>query len=1033
LGLYKIQSLFAGVKRLSNLWIIKDALDQVQGPFDTAEILIQIKNGVLSGDEKIASYPEGAWKEISAEPEFFDYMLSVLTGEDVPFPKSQKNKLIEGPEKPEPSQVDYTVPITSEDKVPDLLSDAEPIFPNEKFSSDPDSDTNTGVGDSELEKATSELDQKESSDKPVAPVVQHREIKGRSHLFEDRQAQSIDELKRLNEKSEKDLKDKKLLYLLAVVASGLILSFVFVGDSKAPKKNYFSFVLPEQSKKTIESVNQKNKNLKKAIGLIKTDLTKNVIMAQRILNSVLSYEPRNKTSLLFLCNSYMRLWDFTGKTGADLYVVSEISKRAYGIGSDGDVLYSCRLVEMILRGKIDEAEIAVNAFMNSEALSGKVSFYLRFFKGYLLAQKKEYTFAASFLESSVKIEPKWIPSLLLLGDVYKKLNRSQESYNLFARVLKISPQHPEAHYHLAILNIEVFGKIKRGLSIFRKAVSLSEGKLIDKKIQSKAYSTVAKLYLKNRRRSKAEDYARIAFELDSSNISAKNILISTGAKADASSADKYIMAEAEALFNAGEWKAAAAVYEQAYSINSRNGLAALRISECYWKQSFVKDAIKWGELAVAANPRRIESYTSLSNFLINQFRFVDAARVLMKAKSINKSSYEVYRGFAKIAYLRKNYRGAIKYSREALTIYSNDVESILILVKAYKSLDEIEKAYANARAAMEVSRSSFELENIYVELLMKTQGFPTAKEYIDARMNASSGDLKYQVMLANMYFEDQQYIEAANISGKANELLEGEMHEGLLVYAKSMGALGKLGIALDFYQRAFLLKPTEVDPLFFSGVMLVENKKPKLAIEQFERVQRANPNYPDLQYQWAVAKKKVAEKEKSKEMALEAIILCKKELAKNPAHYQSYLLIAESYYILGDIVQSKTQKIGQEDAGYSGSYSEMVSWYKLCAKNYQKAIDVTGGLGGGVFIDMAKCYRLSGALDQASASAVRAEELDKTNPRIWMETGQIYEQQGNRRAALKAYENFLLVYPNAPNKKEVENRINRLKNMIEEN
>lgn len=1002
---------------MSSLWIVKDALDQVQGPFDTQEILIQIKNGVLTGDEMIASYPEGAWKQISSQPDFFDYLLSVLAGEDVDIDTpSDSNDSDENT-----AQIDVTVSLGADKKIEDFLSGAEPIFP--------DHEEEEGFKDSE-ESSDKELGRR--SEDFLAPLVQHREVKGRSHLFEDRQAHSIDELNRLNEKSEKDRKANRLLYLLVVVGVGLLLSLLLVDSGSKTKKNQYGFVLPERLKATVSSTDEKNQNLKKAVALIKTDLTLNVMKAQRILNGVLSYEPRNKTSLLFLCNSYLRLWDYTGKTGRDLYVVSEISKRAYGIGSDGDVLYSCRLVEMILRGNINEAQIAVDAFLNSEALSGQVSFYLRYFKGYLLAQKKDYTFAASFLESSVKIEPQWIPSLSLLGEVYKKLNRSQESYNLFARILKISPQHPEAHFQLATLNIEIFGRPKKGMKIFKKAVSVSEGKLVDKKIQSKAYSAVAKLYLRNGKKSQAEDYARQAFDFDPSNISAKNILISTGAKADASSADKYIMAEAEALFNAGEWKAATAVYEQAYAINSRNGLAALRISECYWNQSFVKDAIKWGELAVAANPRRIEAYINLAKFLINQYRMVDAARVLMKAKRVNKSSYEIYRSFAKIELLRKNYKGAVRFSKKALSIYSNDVESILILVRAYNAMGETEKAYANARAAMEVSRSSFELENLFVELLMRTQGFPAAQEYIDGRMNASAGDLKYQIILANMYLADQQYLKAAQISGKANELLEGEMYEGLIIYAKAAGALGKLEVALDFYQRAFLVKPTQADPLFFSGVMLVKNDRPKLAMEQFERVQRANANYPDLSYQWALAKKKVAEKENSREIALDAIKLAKKELAKNPSHFESYLLIAELYYILGSLSKNKTQAMGQKEAGYTQAYAEMVSWFKLCAKSYQKAIDLAVQPGE-VFIDMAKCYRLSGSLDQARASAVMAEDLDKTNPRIWMETAQIYEQQGNRRAALKAYENFQLIYPNAPNKKEVENKINTLKSMIEEN
>jgi tetratricopeptide (TPR) repeat protein len=214
--------------------------------------------------------------------------------------------------------------------------------------------------------------------------------------------------------------------------------------------------------------------------------------------------------------------------------------------------------------------------------------------------------------------------------------------------------------------------------------------------------------------------------------------------------------------------------------------------------------------------------------------------------------------------------------------------------------------------------------------------------------------------------------------------------------------------------------------------MLINANKPKSAMEQFERVQRANSNYPELSYQWAVAKKKVAEQENSKDTALEAIKLAKKELAKNPVHFESYLLIAELYYILGSLSKSKTEGIGQQDVAYSGAYSEMVSWFKLCAKNYQKAIDLAVQPGG-VFIDMAKCYRLSGSLDQARASAAMAEDLDKTNPRIWIETAQIYEQQGNYRAAVKAYENFQTIYPNAPNKKEVENKINSLKSIVEEN
>ncbi len=1016
---------------MSNLWIIKDALDQVQGPFETSEVLIQIKNGVVTGDEKIAPYPEGAWREISTEPEFFDYMLAVLSGTEAEIDEKTQH------EKPEVE--DNTMQINQEPpsdhvnqpgqfKVEDLLSEAEPIFP-ENSESEEEEYEHEGFGEDEDDEGAGVQNNPLAA--PIEAPIQHREAKGRSHLFEDRQALTIDRLSELKKKSEVDKRNKKLLYLIAVIAVGLVASLFFVEDKAVKKEKGYGYILPEKSRVEIKGPVEKKKSIQRAAQLIQTDLVENVIKGQALLNGVLSYEPRNKTSLLLLCGSYLRLWEYTSKTGKDLYVVSEMAKRAYGIGSGGNVLYVCRLTEMILRGKTAEANIAVDSYLNSEGLSGENSFYLRYFKGLLLSMKKDYNFSSSFLESAVKIEPRWIPTLILLGDAYKEQNRSQEAYDVFRRVLKLNPNHPEALFQLATLNIEVFSKLKTGMKYFNKAVKVSQKSKANKVIQSKAYSAVAKAFLKRGRSSKAEDLARVAFDLDPSNISAKNILISTGAKADASSADKYIIAEADALYNAEEWKAATAIYEQAYEINPKNGFAALRIANCYWNQSFVKDAIKWAELAVAADPRRIESYITLSEFLISQYRLMDAARVLMKTRAINKSSYEVSRGFAQIELHRKNYKGAIRYSREALKIYSNDVQSIIITIKALKELGEIEKAYAHARAAMEVSRSSFELENLYAELVMKTQGLSTAEEYIKERMNASAGDLKYQVILANMYIEDQQYRKAAKVAARANELLEWESLEGVISYAKAMGALGKLEIALDNYEKAYLMKPTQADPLFESGVMLIKNLKPRRAIKQFERVERANPLYPDLSYQWAVATKLLAEKEKNSEIAQKAIDLCKQELSRDPSHFESYLLIADSYHLLGNISKKKAEKMNAADSEYSEVYSEMVSWYKLCAKNYQKAID-KAIQPGEVYIDMARCYRLSGALDQARASAIVAEDLDKTNPRIWFETAQIYEQQGGYREALKAYENFLLIYPNAPNKKNVENKINKLKSMVEE-
>lgn len=987
---------------LTHLWIVKDALGNITGPYETQDVLVQIKNGVLGGDEQIASYPDGSWKEISAEPEFFDYMIAILAGQE------QEKKEEEGTKT---ERLEEQEDAEEETAAPDWLKieGVEPLFPEKT--------------DEDNEKENERLLYQQS------PPKIKREAVGRSHLFEDKQDEAVDRLQKIQKKERKRKRLQKQVYLLFVIAVGLLLSLLLVPEKEKPQEAYLKFILPEKNKFAAKNSEEKILFFKKAIQGIRSDLVPKVIDAQKYLNAVLLFEPRNKASLELLCLTYFRLWDFTAKSSGDLNVISEIANRAYGVGQSESFLYTCKLTELILRGNTQEANEMADTYLNAEFVSENKSYTLRYFKGYLLFKSRDYNYALSFLENAVAYEKQWIPAYMLLAQIYYNLNRSQDAYNSYARVLKISPNHPGALYSMAFLNIDVFSKFQTGLKIFKKAEKASKSYPVDSKIKSQALLALAKAYYKKGEAGRAERYSRLAFDLDSSNIGAKNLLISIGAKTDRKSSDKFILAEADNLYDAKNWLEASTVYQNAYRLNPQNGRAALRVAQCKWEMGFVNEAIRWGELAVAADPRRVEAYIALSNFLISQYRFTDANRVLAKARSINPKSFEVYRGFAKIQLLQKNYAQAIRYSEMALKLYSSDVESLIILIKSYREVGELEKAYSHARTAMEVSRSSFELENLYVELLMTTQGLPFAQEYLEQRMLASSGDFKYKLMLANIYLQDQQFSNAAKIAHEVNRLVDGESYEGLIIYAKAVSELKKPEEALDYFQRAYLLKSTNVAPLFESGKMLLKLNQPAQALTQFNRVRTSNPRYPDLDFESAQATLQLAKSKKNHELALEAVKLAQSEIKRNLVHHESYNLMADAYYTLGGIAQGKVQAMSTDDKDYSRTYSEMVSWYKLCSRNYQKAIDIAVQPPS-TYIDMARCYRLSGSLDQAQASAEQAERLDRGDPRIWIELAQINEQLGRSNMALKAYTNFLLVYPNAPNKSDVEKKINELESIL---
>jgi len=1014
---------------LSKKWIIKDALDHVHGPYETDEIFNQIENGSLTGDEFISLYPEGVWKEISTEPQFFDYMLSALAGS--PVDKSAKNS-----NEPE---IDPTVQINdeSDSKIGDFQVDEETLIKNDSSIKLDDLDNVDSIDERDDFGDDSDFEDVEEK-KSIAPIKNqkvYREVKGRSHLFEDRQSASLSEQAELKRRIKAKKKANKILYLFFVLAVGLILSYFLIDDGISPAEDETRIVyklrLPEQARTNFKVTSPKTKEfaLVKSIRSLAFDEPKKTILALDYLNSILKSEPRNEKALLLTCNSNFQIWPHTLQNSKDLYVISKLAERAYSSGVTGDALSTCRVVEKILYKKREDANRIVDSYLNAEDATGVLSFYLRYYKSYLLFLDKDYNNAVSFAESSVKLEPSWIPSLILLGEIYLELNQSQNAANVFTRVLKINPNHFEATAYLAYLQFEYFSKPRSGFKIFKKAEEiLSSRTFYNKEIYSKVLSSIAKAYLKSSKSEKAQQYGQRAFDEDPSNIQAKNILISTGSKTSIKKADKLIMAEADQLFEEKEWKASIALYEQAYLLNRKNGFAALRISKAYWEQSFVKEAIKWAELAITAEPKMLEAYVSLSNYLINQFELIQASRVLVRALRISKRSYEIYSGLARIEYLRKNYSKAEAYVRRALKMYSNDSESIMLLSLILEANDETEKAYAHANAAMEVTEPSFELENYFCLLLMKTQGFTFALDYLKEREDDSGGNLKYEVIKSNLYYEDEQYLKAYEIAKRVYSLLEGGTVEVVLSYARSLGALGKVDASLDQYQKAFLMKPTDPMPLFESALLLLKNKKAEAAINQIQRVQRITPKYPELYYIWSKALKMLGTSKSDKELLSEAIKTAEQEIERNPTYVDSYLLIADIYYVLGNILLKEAKKLNSNSPNYSEVYSEMISWYKLCSKTYQKAMDLALQPGQ-AYISLARCQRLSGQVDLAVFSAKRAEELDSSNPLVWIENALIYEQQGNQRAALKAYEKYLLVFPNAPNKVQVQEKIKRLEEL----
>ena len=66
------------MKKDADRWVIKLETDQVKGPYSTEAVCKMIATGAFTGNESVCAYPEGEWKSLNKQPEFYEALLESL-------------------------------------------------------------------------------------------------------------------------------------------------------------------------------------------------------------------------------------------------------------------------------------------------------------------------------------------------------------------------------------------------------------------------------------------------------------------------------------------------------------------------------------------------------------------------------------------------------------------------------------------------------------------------------------------------------------------------------------------------------------------------------------------------------------------------------------------------------------------------------------------------------------------------------------------------------------------------------------------
>ncbi|HVK61465.1 MAG TPA: tetratricopeptide repeat protein [Bdellovibrionales bacterium] len=957
-----------GTKKKEQKWIVKNGEGEIFGPFSTEQVLAQIDRGYFVGGELVASYPGGQWVSISKTPEFYDRLLDALQEELKPPP----------PKPPEPESQGNTTDKTEINRLgskSDGKSNPQSLVPPQGT-------------------ATRQMKQALEAGIPPRPMPP-----------QGLQGPAV-ELTSINsvEAAERDWRSKLPMIFIAaaLVLAGVALLLPNMKGEREDDGTRIRLVAPRKGRPEISEEKSKEK-FRRALISFHTDTFSGYQRAQSELVELVEGAPANPDFvtrkaewLAALCLTYRELWPFSYQDAADMRTLSGVMQEAKRLDPAGQNGATCEIVQLLASGRVRDAQGLTESRL-TEQQQAPVFFEIR---GDIYAYANDYTNAASYFGQARALWPAWQKTRIQEAKAKAELRQYPQAILFYREVIKAVPTHAVAKVELGLLEALEFNHLDDGMSLLQAGLDGKEK--LARPIESSGYYGLAIIYSRKNQKDKALENARKAYELNSANIAAKALIVSLAGESELKNArvgGREMMYLGEQYLRQGDYFSAQAEFKAAFETDPKNGVAAMKAGQCLWELNQSTEAIDWMKKALLAEPQLTGAYVQLADYYAQRYDFYAATQVLQKIQRLQPNSYEVYRGMATVELRRQNYSGAITHATRAMKIYETDLDTFLVLSKAHLGAGEYQEAQRFASKASEIDYNSTEAHVLYAKSEAGLRGIEAGAAYLQRLLNKyvitkgqqiPQAAIEYRNALGEIYMKDERFRQAEEVFRQALSL-DPNSKVVLVNLGRALKAQNYQPQALEVFLRAAVLDPSDAEPIFQSGELYADVGKLPEAVRQYERVLKINPRQPRTQ----VALGKIYLKQGDAKKALEAAL---QERVLNPDLGDSYLLAADAYYALKQ-------------------YSNCAAEYQLASKRQRTA---------SVLVSMARCYRLSGAMESAQSLLRQAEALESGNPDIYKEQGAIYHMKGMADEAVTAYDSYLKLSPNAADRSEIEANIQKV-------
>ena len=948
-----------------NQWVVKNQQGVMEGPYTTQEVLGRIKSGLLNGEELISPYPNISWHPIGQEPEFYDSLLEVLAGEAKG--PSGKSRSIDFDKTRNMSFTDENTAPPPEDEFPPRTSR-----------------TRTGGAKTSETRAKVERQAPRAKAKSAEePEVERFEAK----VSDADDTIELSDLKTAEKKAYVSQLKKPLIVGLGL----LIVLLLLLPKPEEQKGGRIHYLMPRSDRPAI-SDEEATKKMQGAVANFIQDGFESYRRAESLLVQVIEGQPRKADALALLCLTQLELWPFVFQDAQDLATLAELNRLSSASGDQGPNGLTCKAVQALLKGQVSLSASITNTALEAAGNSETPPVAMYYLRARQLMVESELRTALGYIRSAKEIWPQWARVYQVEGEIYERLQDFNSAVQVYLSIQKSRPKHLASKLSLALIRWERFNQID---DAFQEIVQvLNQEPVLENKLLARGYLAAAQISVRYERPDEALRYAQKAYQLNPASTTAKDLVVRLGGRESIVTEDldvRQLLAEGDQMARQNAYTEALAFYKSAYELDPDNPVAAYKAATSYWELSFSYEALAWLDKAIVADPKYIQAYVRLADYHSQRFEFLKAAQVLQRANQVAPRNYEVMRGFALAEYRRNNPDGAIGYAEKALSFYEEDLESVLLLAKSYLMKQNYTEAFKSATKAVELDSNHREAQVVYAKALGGVQGVDSGVSYLTRLIETFPLALEYRTGLAEYLVSDERYIDAIDVLKQIIDI-DSKNKPARLLIGDCYRALDRNQMALDQYLQSSVIDPADAEPLFRAGTLYIKTKQFREARRQFERVLNINPKYPLVHYQLGRAALLGNDPKKAVEQA-------KLEARLNPSLAEPYLLAAEAY-------------------------SEMKE-YSLCAREYQKAIQL-GRLGSDGYVKVARCYRLASNLDAAVSMLNIASEMESGNPQVYKEQGAVYEIRGDIELALKAYKLYVELNPGAPDRAQIERRIQKL-------